>query len=112
VIVVDATSAVYARIGKRVRAIREKRGMTQKALATLVHLTRTSITNIERGNQKLLVHTLVDIAKALNVLPGALLASKDAEVGNAAEFEELIKDMPRIERDWIKATIDTSETGG
>jgi transcriptional regulator with XRE-family HTH domain len=36
-------------------------------LAEKVSLTRTTVTNIEKGRQQLLVHTLVDIAKALNV---------------------------------------------
>ena len=36
-------------------------------MAEKVSLTRTTVTNIEKGRQQLLVHTLVDIAKALNV---------------------------------------------
>ena len=108
----DATKALYTSIGKHIRETRERRGLTQKALASLVHLTRTSITNIERGGQKLLVHTLVDIAKALNVAPAVLLAQKEKDENTSFTFEDLLKGMPKNEREWIKATINASEKGG
>jgi transcriptional regulator with XRE-family HTH domain len=101
----DKTAGLYAGIGKRVRTVRERLGLTQKGLGSLVHLTRTSITNIERGKQRILVHTLVDLAKALKVAPGELLISEDARIDVVADLEELLKHRPRIERDWIKATI-------
>jgi transcriptional regulator with XRE-family HTH domain len=111
-VAIDTTAPLYARIGKRIRAAREELGLTQKALASLVRLTRTSVTNIERGKQKLLVHTLVDFAKALGVDAGELLVADDMQVGSAEELDELIKARPRIERDWIKATIDAGAKGG
>ena len=45
---------LYARIGERVRQIRETHSprMSQEELAQILRLKRTSITNIERGNQK------------------------------------------------------------
>jgi transcriptional regulator with XRE-family HTH domain len=109
---VEGSAALYARLGKRIRETREHRGLTQKALASLVHLTRTSITNIERGKQKLLVHTLADVARVLGVAPGELLAGDDVKIGNATELEALIKGRPRIERDWIKASVDAAAKGG
>jgi len=41
--------------------------LTQAKLAGLLSLTRTSITNIEKGRQKLLVHTLLGLAECLSV---------------------------------------------
>jgi len=102
---VDTTAGLYKRIGKRIREIREKRGLTQKALAALVRLTRTSITNIELGKQKILVHTLFELASALNVEARELLMLEDVQIGNPKEVEELIRRRPRIEREWIKATM-------
>ena len=64
---------VYANIGAAVRKRRDAIGMTQKALAERTGLSRTSITNIERGGQALLVHQLLELAKALRVTPTALL---------------------------------------
>lgn len=57
----------YGEIGECVRALRVRRGLTQAELAGHIGLTRTSITNIEQGKQKLLAHTLLDLAIALEV---------------------------------------------
>jgi transcriptional regulator with XRE-family HTH domain len=64
---------VYAAIGSAIRARRDAIAMTQKALAELTGLSRTSITNIERGGQAVLVHQLLELAKALRVPPTSLL---------------------------------------
>jgi transcriptional regulator with XRE-family HTH domain len=53
---------IYTTIGQRVRELREGLQMTQDELAALVGLTRTSITNIEKGIQKLGIDTLYDLA--------------------------------------------------
>lgn len=52
-------------IGGIIKAMRRQCGMTQKQLADMVGLERTSITNIERGNQVLSVTTITSIADAL-----------------------------------------------
>ena len=78
---------VYAEIGGAIRARRGAIGMTQKALAELTGLSRTSITNIERGGQALLVHQLLELAKALRVLPNSLLPHAPSKTGLRAEQE-------------------------
>jgi transcriptional regulator with XRE-family HTH domain len=51
---------LYVLIGERVRRIRDAQTprMSQEDLARILDLKRTSITNIERGNQKLTLDTL------------------------------------------------------
>ena len=49
--------------------------MTQEKLGRLVGLSRTSITNIEKGRQHVSLHQLFAIAEALRVRPEALLPS-------------------------------------
>jgi transcriptional regulator with XRE-family HTH domain len=49
---------LYVSIGSRIRRIREAADMTQEDLARILELKRTSITNIERGNQKPTLDTL------------------------------------------------------
>jgi transcriptional regulator with XRE-family HTH domain len=66
-------SDLYRQVGTRLRALRQERSITQQGLAEAVGMTRTSLTNIEQGRQKLLLHTLVDLATALQVLPAELL---------------------------------------
>lgn len=57
---------IYGLLGKQIRAARQKSGLTQDELAQKVGLTRTSITNIEQGQQKIQIHTLYEMAHALN----------------------------------------------
>jgi len=59
--------------GKKIAEIRRKQRLTQEALAHDVSLTRTSIVNIEKGKQQLLLHTLIQIAHALKTEPAELL---------------------------------------
>lgn len=97
----------YAEVGRRIRQTREERGLTQEALAELVSLTRTSITNIEKGRQKILAHTLVALATALRVAPAALFPESNTTANS--ELDELLKERSRAEQDWIKAAIGSLE---
>ena len=54
-------------MGAVLQKIRKARGKTQGEIAVLVGLERTSITNIERGRQKLSIHTLKILADALGM---------------------------------------------
>src|ERR1035437_1898618 len=67
-------SELYTQVGARLRALRLERETTQEALAQLVGMKRTSLTNIEKGRQKLLLHTIIDLAEALGVSPIELLS--------------------------------------
>lgn len=99
----------YAELGRRIREARESTGLTQEALASLVSLTRTSITNIERGRQKLLVHTLVDIAVALKASPESLLPQSNFPLEKETkEIDELIRENPSNEWNWIRAVVDSA----
>jgi transcriptional regulator with XRE-family HTH domain len=82
----NLNDVLYAEIGRRVFNARTSAGFTQEKLASEISLTRTSVTNIEKGKQKLLVHTLVEIASVLNVEIETLLpkinVKSDNEVSN------------------------------
>jgi transcriptional regulator with XRE-family HTH domain len=75
-----STEGIYRMIGQRVRSERMKRQLKQEDLARKLNLSRTSITNIENGNQKILVHTLMDLAKALEI-PAASFLEQSQIVG-------------------------------
>lgn len=70
----------YAALGSNIRRRRDALGMTQSALAGKAGLSRTSITNIERGGQAILVHQLLSIAKILKVPLIALIPSETSKV--------------------------------
>jgi transcriptional regulator with XRE-family HTH domain len=104
------TSYFYTAVGRLVREARDKAGLTQEALASRVGLTRTSVTNIEKGRQKLLLHTFCDLAGALGVLPDALLP-ESRESPAEPEIEDLLKGRPKKEQEWIKSAIVSARKG-
>lgn len=68
---------LYIALGKRIRAVRRGALLTQAQLASILHLSRTSVTNIEKGRQQILVHTLYAIAMGLGVGVSELLPESD-----------------------------------
>lgn len=52
-------------IGKNIRALREKRGMTQEALAEALFVTRQTVSNYETGRSRPDLDMLVKIAQVL-----------------------------------------------
>ena len=56
----------YADIGKRIRACRLAKGMTQEQLANEVGVVVTHISHIETGNSVPSLKTLIDIINALD----------------------------------------------
>jgi transcriptional regulator with XRE-family HTH domain len=98
----------YKQVGARVRELRGAK-LTQEELARASALSRASIVNIEAGRQKLLLHNLFGISKALGVSPtefiGPLeqIALSDLDLssaGDAADFvqtalQKLAQQRPR-----------------
>jgi transcriptional regulator with XRE-family HTH domain len=76
----EKQDAFYAEVGRLVREERKAKKLTQDELAEKVHLNRVSITNIESGKQKILLHTLVDIANALEVSPDKFLPKAEGKI--------------------------------
>jgi DNA-binding XRE family transcriptional regulator len=60
---------LFVLIGERIRQLRRMQSpqMNQERLGKLLGLTRTSITNIERGKQKLTVDTLFKLCEMFSV---------------------------------------------
>jgi transcriptional regulator with XRE-family HTH domain len=100
-------TAFYKEVGKLIHKARRRGHFTQQQLADSVDLTRTSITNIERGRQKLLLHTLIDISRALKVSPSVLLPI-EAE-NHDSELERKLRKHPESERVWITATLNVAK---
>lgn len=99
--------AVYARFGHEVRRARKKRGMTQDELAARVKLGRTSIVNIERGRQRLHLHTFLAIARALEVGPAELFPDEPRPIPGIADR---VEDLPPAARDWVMRVASRSRS--
>jgi transcriptional regulator with XRE-family HTH domain len=67
---------LYRAFGDLVRLRRQQRlKLSQEKLGRLVGLSRTSVTNIEKGRHHIVLHQLLAFARALKVRPEALLPS-------------------------------------
>jgi transcriptional regulator with XRE-family HTH domain len=66
---------IYSEIGRRIKEARVSKGFTQRELSDRVKLSRTSITNLEKGFQKITLHTLFEVSLALDVGVYSLLPS-------------------------------------
>jgi DNA-binding XRE family transcriptional regulator len=69
----DEIEACYRALGARIQMIRETLDMTQEQLAKKVGYVRTSIVNMEAGRQRVPMHQVEEIAKALSTTPRNLL---------------------------------------
>ena len=94
---------LYREIGRKIKEWRERRGLTQELLASQVLLTRASIANIEKGRQKLPLHTLINIAVALEMQPASLLPELAGE--SKDDLDTKLKGLPADAKKWIKTTV-------
>jgi transcriptional regulator with XRE-family HTH domain len=71
---------VYEEFGRQVRRRRTALGWSQARLGAALRpsLTRASIANIEAGQQRVLLHTALDLATSLEVALPELLGSADS----------------------------------
>ena len=89
----------YVALGRQIAVARQTK-LTQEDLAKKLSLTRTSIINIEKGRQQVLVHTLADIAGALGVPITTLLPPQD-------DVAHLLRDASKKGRAWVLSTAAT-----
>jgi transcriptional regulator with XRE-family HTH domain len=73
----DVAERLYRLLGARIRTRRQKLGITQEALAGRIRRTRTSVSNLEAGRQKLPLHQLLLVARALDTDIRDLLPSRE-----------------------------------
>ncbi|MGA2085539.1 MAG: helix-turn-helix transcriptional regulator [Terracidiphilus sp.] len=74
----DFEKTFYSTFGAMLAAARQKCRVSQEALAEELGLTRTSITNIEKGRQPLQLHSLYLVAQSLSLDVKDLLPSPAA----------------------------------
>jgi transcriptional regulator with XRE-family HTH domain len=98
------SASIYREFGAKVRKSRNAVELTQDVLAERVGLSRTSITNIESGRQKILLHQFFLLAEALSVSPQALLPTTQPK----KQIEQALpKDLSRKDKDLILRIIES-----
>lgn len=100
--------ALYRDFGRQLRARRRQAHLTQEQLADRVGLSRTSITNIEKGTQHTALHVLYQLAGALGVTPADLLPvqRRSAEVVLPAEVQQAVRQaLSERDQEWVTRVV-------
>lgn len=94
-------------VGQRIKAARERRGLTQEELAALVNISPTHVSVIERGAKTVRMDTFVAIANVLEVSADSLLIDvvDHAAASAASELSDAIERLPYEERMRILKAI-------
>lgn len=88
--------------GDRLKEIRQKRGITQEALAKSVSISPSSISLYERGIREPNLNMLISIAKALDVSTDYLLGLTNNEFRISSELKDLsFEDIKKILQTFI-----------
>src|SRR5437870_8184283 len=96
---------LYKEFGTLIRAHRRRLKLTQGQLSERVGLSRTSITNIEQGRQKVLIHQVYALAGHLEVAPESLLPYISRQQ-TAYEIDvKLSKHFKGAEKDWARRIV-------
>lgn len=92
------------------KQLRNEENLTQKDLANSIGVSRTSIVNIEGGNQHAPLHVLWDIAETLDGELESLIPSKREIQPNVYEqVDEAYADDEEMARD-LKRFIESADT--
>jgi len=84
-------------LGKKIRAIRTKKGFSQSDLAERLNVSYQQIQKYESGKSSISLDRLVDISTALEVRPEALLVEENAKgYGTDLPFLSLSPEERRI----------------
>ena len=87
----------YRQFGRILAEARNKKKMSQEVLARELGLTRTSITNIEKGRQPVQLHTLYHISQLLSVELKDLLPAPQL-----IQRSEANQDVNVSRSDWLQ----------
>ena len=67
-------------VGRTIRSLRNKKGISQDVLSGFAGIARTHLTMIENGDKQANFETLWKIANALDMRPSELVAQIEAEI--------------------------------
>jgi transcriptional regulator with XRE-family HTH domain len=95
----------YKALGVKLEEARQRANYTQEGLARAVGLSRTSITNIEKGRQPVQAHILARLAEVLNTSIVALVPHREDVEEPAVTNKIATYQAPT--QVWVKRVIST-----
>ncbi len=112
--------SLYEFIGKRLQRKRSSLGMTQAELAKEIKLSRTSIANIEAGNQNAPLHVIYELCSILGLKPSELFPSLEEMTSPKEVAEAIAKEMAgagsdkaaEVVRNLVRGKEERSDTTG
>ena len=89
----------FKAIGKRIKIARITADLTQEKLSEMVGVSPTHLSNIETGTTRVSLHTIVNIANALNITSDDLLCDNviKAKVPFEKEIALILEDCDEFE---------------
>lgn len=91
-------------LGKRIRRLRNERGLTQERLAEAANLSVDTVRRLERGRFSPSFATLRKISRGLGVSVIGLIST---EHGKSDGFAEMIRRLPEPHKDVAYAVLGT-----
>ena len=70
---VKSMSSFYKKLGQRIRKLREEAGLSQEEFSKKIGINRVSISQLEKGERKILAEEIAKISKIFNITPDNLL---------------------------------------
>lgn len=77
----------YAKLGMKIKELRQNQGLTQDALAEMVSCNTSHISNIENNHTKVSLNVLLAIANSLNTSIDYLLSNQYGNTSLALDNE-------------------------
>ena len=102
----------YSGLGARLREARVKAGLSQEALADRASLSRTSISNIESGRQRVLAHMVYVLAAAVGISPQELLPDSKTPASASEIDRRLGRTTKDEEEQWVREVIGAATEEG
>ncbi len=91
------TTAVVATVGERVRALRERAGMSQRGLAARAGVDKTTVQALEMGRAPgMNLHTLSALAQALQVPIGVLVGELPVPSGEPVSWAQVRREVEQL----------------
>jgi len=101
--------SVYSDFGELLRSRRKAAGITQEQFADATGLSRTSISNIESGRQRILLHQLFGFARILGISAHDLLPTTPVTGQTEIDLDsELLKDLSEDQKEFLSRVTRSS----
>jgi XRE family aerobic/anaerobic benzoate catabolism transcriptional regulator len=101
----DGTAAFIATVGERVRAVRQRRGMTRRALSDISGVSQRYLAQLENGDGNVSIALLCRIARALDHRIEWLVGEEDPWSSETETFARLFSAAPSGLRQKLMETL-------